>query len=566
MVMKSVQKQPPPVPRRTLRTGKLSVLLSIPIVLILVGAAVVGLPAWYWFGWRIEVGPGEFMPLLQKTGKDIDNSMILADPEFKGPQFEVLKEGRHFKNPYTWSWPKKPLRAIEIPNGKVGILVRRHGNKLAPGEVVAASSDQKGIVREPKTPGRHYINTWAYDIEIKDMVKIEPGHMGVVTLLVGPTAKDAFGFTVADGERGAQPDLLPPGTHPQHSNPSVHRVTSIDVRSHKLDMSGENSIRFPSKYGFDIRVEGTTEWAPVLKKLPELFVKFVDAKDLEETGGIRNIEQKVILPYARSFFRTVGGSYRAVDYITGSTRIVVQNEVEKRLKDACAEEGILIKSVVIKATMPPQQIRKQYERREIARRLKDQYGKEIEMEVGDVVMLGQKPTLGPDGKPILDDGGKQLMTGGKPKLDENGIPISEGGRLKRVIMQRMKDREKKLGLVRETVADEVRAAEQYRAVELTQAQRKFEVATIKLEAAKDKAAAILAQGQAEAAVTVMGHKAEAEGIAAKVNAFETGEKYAEYMLILKLSPGIRQILSNTEGPFAKLFERFSSLEDEKGGK
>jgi len=550
--------------RRTGNRGGFS-RLQVPVIALV--ALVLAVALFVWYGCRIEVGPGEFMPLLRKTGKNITNDMVLAPTaEFKGPQFEILKEGRYFRNPYTWKWPWRPMRATVVPNGQVAILVRKYGEKLPLGAIVARTPTQKGIVLGPLKPGRYYVNTWAYDVEIRDMVKIEPGFMGVVTLRVGRDPKDSNVFVVELGERGVQSDLLKPGTHPEYSNPHVHLVTPIDTRSHKLGMGDKYGIKFPSKYGFDIEVEGMIEWAPDKTKLPELFVKFVDEKDLAESGGINNIEQKVILPFARSFFRTVGGSYRAVDYITGDTRRVVQEEVERRLRDACSAEGILIKSVVIKATKPPQKIRDQYERREIARRLKDRYGKEIEMEIGTVVMVGQKPKLDASGKPVNDEAGKPVMTGGKPKLGPDGKPLREGGRLKRVIFQRKKDREEKFGVIREEIVGKVREAEQYQAVEVTRAQRELEVGKIQLEAAKDKAAAVLAQGKAEAAVTVMAHKAEAEGVRAKVSAFGKGDKYAEYTLIMKLAPGIKEILSNTEGPFAKLFERFISLkkEDEQG--
>ena len=536
--------------------------VGMPLVALLV--LVVAAAGFVWFGCRIEVGPGKLCPLIRKTGKNITNDKVLAPTaEFKGPQYEILKEGRHFRNPYTWWWPRRPLEATLIPNGRVGILVRKHGDPLPSGEVIATKSDQKGIVREPLKPGRHYVNTWAYDIELVDMAKIEPGFMGVVTLRVGEESENPDAFVVERGRRGVQPDLLKPGTHPEYSNPYVHLVTPIDARSHKLEMGDKHKMRFLSKYGFDIEVEGIIEWAPDLKKLPELFVKFVDKQDLEDSGGINNIQQKVILPFARSFFRTVGGSYRAVDYITGTTRIVVQNEVERRLRESCATEGILIRSVVIKATKPPDKIREQYARRENARRLKDRYEKEIEMEIGTVVMVGQKPKLDATGKPVLGREGKPVMVGGKPKLDADNKPVYEGGRLKQVIFQRKKDRESQFGVVREDIAGKVREAEQYRAVEVTKAQKEFEVAKINLDAAKDRAAAVLATGTAEAAVKVMEYQAEAEGVKAKVSAFVSGDKYAEYALIIKLAPGIGEILSNTEGLFATLFERFTTVEKAK---
>jgi hypothetical protein len=549
---------PPPPPGRKPTLGWPVSPRSVGLVVLI--AAVLFVAYFIWFQCRFTVGPGEFCPLLRKTGQDLTNRLVLAPShEFKGPQVEILKEGRHFYNPYRWYWPA-PIPATLVQQGQVGILVRKFGEPLAPGEVVATRPEQKGIVHEPILPGRHYINTWAYEVKFQPMVKIEPGHMGVVTLLVGKQNTDPFAFVVEKGARGTQPYLLPPGTHPKYSNPYVHLVTPIDVRSHKLEMGGANSIWFPSRYGFEIRVDGIIEWAPNPEMLPEVFVKYVDERDLEATGGIRNIEQKIILPFARSFFRTVGGSYRAVDYITGDTRIVVQNEVERRLKEACAAEGVLVKSVVIKATKPPDKIRKQYERRELARRMKDRYLKEIEMEIGTVVMEGQKPKLDKEGKPVLDETGQPVMLGGKPKLDEEGKPVRTGGRLARVIQQRKKDREMQFGDIRQEIAGQIREAEQYQAVEVTKAKREFEVAKIKLEAAKDRAAAVVATGTAEAAVKVMDYEAQAEGVKAKVTAFGTGDKYAEYSLILKLSPGIHDILSNTEGLFAKLFERFITVE------
>ena len=531
----------------------------------LVAAIVLAVPLFWWFGMRIEVDQGDFVVLMKKTGEDITNDDILApDADHKGPQRIILKEGRHFRNPYTWDWTK-PMKATVIPEGKVGIKVRKFGDPLEPGQILASNDNQKGILAAILAPGRYYLNTYAYDVEVVDMVKIEPGYMGVVTLQVGAEAEDPFAFIAGEGERGVQAKLLFPGTHPEYSNRYLHLVTPIDVRSQKFEMKGQYAISFLSLYGFDIMVEGMIEWAPKLEKLPELFVKYVDEKDLEASGGINNIQQKVILPFARSYFRTIGGKYRAVDYITGDTRVVVQNEVEKQLKMTCGVLGIEIKSVVIKSTEPPAQIRDQFQRREIAKRKKEAYEKQIEMQTGTVAMEGQVPKLDADGKEVIDEHGKAVMVGGKPKLDEDGKVVREGGRLTQVIQERKKDRAKQIGEIRGQIVTKIRQAEKYRNVEVTQATRDVTVAKINLEAAKDKAAGVKAEGLADAAVMVMGFMAEAEGVKDKVAAFGTGDKYAVNLLINKLAPGITEILSNTEGSFAKLFERFASLGDGSGG-
>ena len=118
-----------------------------------------------------------------------------------------------------------------------------------------------------------------------------------------------------------------------------------------------------------------------------------------------------------------------------------------------------------------------------------------------------------------------------------------------------------IGKIRESIVTQVRQAEKYRNIQVTQATRDVTVAKINLEAAKDRAAGVKAEGLADAAVMVMDFKAQAEGVKDKVAAFGTGEKYAVNLLINKLAPGISEILSNTEGSFAKLFERFATLGD-----
>ncbi len=517
----------------------------------------------WWFACRIEVGPGQFVPLLKKHGQYLSNEQELApDESYMGPQVKrVLGEGRHFYNPWDYQW-SQPIDATFIRDLQVGVRVRKYGDNLPPGQIIAEKDTEKGILRQVLRPGRHYVNTWAYDVEKHPMVKIKEGFRGVVTLLVGTLPKNPNVFVVAEGQRGTQPYLLDAGTWPKYSNKHIHEVTRIDVRSQKFDYS----VSFLSKFGFDIQVGGTIEWAPQLEKLPEVFVKYVDEADMKRSGGIDNIQRKIILPFARSFFRTVGGEYRAVDFITGSTRIIVQNEVEKRLRTACATEGVDIKSFVISATEPPASIRGQYGKREQARKDLDLYKQEIVTEIGSVILEGAKPKLDAQGKPVIDGRGRPILIGGKPSLDEKGRPARDGGRIRQELQAREKNRQQKLGGVRVQIAQDVREAEQYAAVEATKAEKDLEVTKLMLQAARDQAAQVLAKGMAEAEVMVMRHKAEAEGMRAKVAAFKTGDKYAEYLLITKLSPAIRRILSNTEGPFADLFRRFSTQGSSTGGK
>ena len=157
----------------------------------------VGFGMWYWFVWRVEVPAGDFVKLVHKSGKDLDNNMVIApNSEYKGPQFEILKEGRHFVNPIYWQ-ADRPEKATLIPEQYVGIRVRLFGDPLPEGEYIAWESSQKGILAEPLNPGRYYMNTYEYEIKQYPMTKIEPGQMGVVTLLSGKQPQDPFSFVNA---------------------------------------------------------------------------------------------------------------------------------------------------------------------------------------------------------------------------------------------------------------------------------------------------------------------------------------------------------------------------------
>ena len=95
-------------------------------------AAVAVLSLWVWYGWRIEPDNGRIAILLKKTGKDLPPDAILAPgPEYKGIQEDVLPEGRHFRNPWTWEW--EFAKVVDIPAGKFGVLVRKFGKDLEGG-------------------------------------------------------------------------------------------------------------------------------------------------------------------------------------------------------------------------------------------------------------------------------------------------------------------------------------------------------------------------------------------------------------------------------------------------
>ena len=292
-----------------------------------------GLYFW-WFQTRVQVDPGQYLTILQREGKPLPNEWNLAPgAEYQGLQKDGLLMGRYFLNPYSWWWDQ-PVDQLVVPKGKVAVLTRLYGEPLPPGERIVEDGDEThmGTLKSVLKEGMYPLNPWAYQCELHDVVSIAGGFHGIKTLLVGKQPADPNVFVVKEGECGTQPDLLEPGQYPEFSNPYVWQITTFDTRSQKFDIAAQNVVTFPSVDSFDITLEGTIEWAVDLKMLPETFVKYVDAEDMAKSGGLNNIQEKLILAFARSFSRIVGGRHRAVDFLTGTTKLKVQSEMEARLK------------------------------------------------------------------------------------------------------------------------------------------------------------------------------------------------------------------------------------------
>ena len=112
------------------------------------------------------------------------------------------------------------------------------------------------------------------------------------------------------------------------------------------------------------------------------------------------------------------------------------------------------------------------------------------------------------------------------------------------------------------VVEKTTKAEQEQQVAVTLSEQKLKVAQTQLEAAKDKASAILAKAEADAEVIKFDNAAEAAGLAAQVSAFDgDGAAMARNMLLGKLAPSFRTILGNSEGPLMDLFSEFTKRHD-----
>ena len=466
---------------------------------------------------KIEVGTGEQAVLIRKVGLDLERDMELAPPrkngtdyykgiQTEGPNGGVLLEGRYFYNPYYWSW--EVMKQFVVPGDKIGVRIALSGTDLPAGQILAGPGE-KGIKADVLMPGRYPYNPYAESIELHDVVTVPAGFRGVVTLLSGQEPKDPNVFLVRTQERGVQPVTLEPGIHP--INPYERRVSLVDCRSKRFNLAQESAMDFLSADGFPITLDGAVEFRVMPDQVAEVFVKYNEDDNGDEIDD--EIIKKIITPESRSICRIGGSKLTGVQFISGADRQKFQDDLVTSLTENCKRQGIEILAVAITSIQPPEEIAEPVRLREVAKQELAQFQQEKIQQVSEAQLAVQV---------VLAEQKKRMV-------------------------------EAEQGVVEKTTR-----AEQDQKVAVTLAEQKLKVAATQLEAAKDKASAIVAKAQADADVIRFNNKAELAGLAARVAAFDgDGAARARNTLISKIAPSFQTILSNSEGPLMDLFSQFS---------
>lgn len=508
---------PPPRHRIPSFDGRKRILVALGGVIALVVAGV----GYWWFVQRIEIGADELCILVRKVGTDLpdaaEGQVILypglltklgEDPknpsrDFKGVVYEPLPPGtRHFFDPFLWDRVIRPV--TEIEPDEIGILIRKYGDPLPAGHVVAdKDAAQRGAVRGYLPPGRHNINLLAYDVKRVAPVVIPPGHVGVQVLRSGKPPANPNDWIVQSGETGVQPDVLPPGL--VYNNPFERHIEIVDITRHTLDFRRGESIEFPSKDSFTIKVEATVEYAVRQDKVAYVLVAIGDHPE---------IVTRIILPYMKSLLRIEGSKLEAREFIGGDSRTAFQNTVFEELRRQCWDQGIEISAALLRQIDVPQDI----------------------------------------AGPIAD---RQFADQDIRKY-QSQITVARSEAL-RTVQQEMQKQNQEIGEANRLVVTEVVQAEQEKSVAITDARKRLEVAKLQLEAAKETAAQLVALGKADAEVKMLDYRAKAEPLTDAVSAFGGGDMYAQYFFYQKLAPALKSVLDSTDGPLADIFRSFNDL-------
>ncbi|MFQ5495521.1 MAG: SPFH domain-containing protein, partial [Phycisphaerae bacterium] len=231
-------------------------------------------------------------------------------------------------------------------------------------------------------------------------------------------------------------------------------------------------------------------------------------------GDEDDILDKVILPNARSIARIQGSKLLAREFISGKTRTAFQDRLLGELKRECWQQGIAIKSALVRDIQPPAEIAGLISQRE-------QADQEMERSRNEMEEAKSEAQL--------------------------------------VVQRELRQQNSDLGDARRQVVTVTKEAEQEKVVAVTNANRELAVAKLALESARKQAAAIRSRGQAKANVILFDYKARAEPLARSVKAFGDGAAYAQQFFLQRIAPSIRSILSNTDGPFADIFKEFQTF-------
>ena len=371
-------------------------------------------------------------------------------------------------------------------------------------------------------PGRYPYNPYAEAIELHDPVTIPAGYRGVVTLLARlRRPKNPNRFLVDEGERGVQKKTLDPATY--YLNPYETRVSLVDCRSKRFNLGQATEMDFLSADGFPITLDGAVEFRVLPEQVADVFVKYN-----EDENGDRIDEEiiaKIITPESRSLCRIGGSKLSGGQFISGDDRGRFLNELVKKLTENCKKQGIEILAVAITTIQPPDEI--------------------ADPRPGDSAEVAKQELAAVH----AGDGLQQVS-----------------GRRSSKVQEVLADQKKKLVEAEQAVVEKTTKAELggSKQVAVTLASQKLTVAQTHLEAAKDKASAITAQGGGRrrrrdpVQQQGRGRSHTCTGLAARVAAFDgDGSALARNTLVSKLAPAFRTILSNSEGPIMDLFSQFS---------
>ena len=241
----------------------------------------------------------------------------------RGPQFDLLKPGTYYVNPYMFDVQMD--RVAVIQRGEVAVLVSNVGKEPAGTEADRLSSGQeryvvpsgyRGIQAEVTGPGVYYLNRWAY-----------------IAYIV-PTTNLAVDW--AD-------EAVLSDTGQQEGQPNVQRVQLF------------NPLSVVSRDGFEMKVSVKVIMRVRPDQAPLMVAKI---------GSVQNLIDHVVHPMVDSSFRNQASSTEAMAFM--QDRAIEQEKAEDRAREELEKYHVELVRVLISQIILPKELMDIQTRRVIA--------------------------------------------------------------------------------------------------------------------------------------------------------------------------------------------------------
>ena len=304
----------------------------------------------------VKIPAGKVGVVTAKDGKDLPPGEFLAEPGQKGIWKDVLGPGKYRLNPEGYNVTLAD--AINIPIGYVGVVTSLSGRKAPEGEF--AGPGEKGVRRDILQPGLYYLNPNAYKVDVLEIGlnqvsltgreggqvltknKVEAQNAAMEALannVLSKQAESRLDYMAEQAAAAPQQGRQDKAKRPAAANAEQRGgLSSFDLRQ---------CVEFPSRDGFDIRLDMTVEFELEPGRIAEIMLKY---------GDLPAVVDKIIMPQIQSVSRLKGSSYRAQDFILGEGREKFQTDLKEALTAALGKKDIKVHNSLIRHVEVPEQI------------------------------------------------------------------------------------------------------------------------------------------------------------------------------------------------------------------
>jgi SPFH domain / Band 7 family len=489
---------------------------------------------WYWGVERVEVPPGKILIVVNRWGQDLNPDEIVApDHSHKGVLLEPRREGRHFINPLFQSAISEDL--VEVPRGKCLVLTRLYGTPIPEDRINAgdflARDGERGVVKDVLGQGKHPLNRFAYSWEMIDAVEIKPDEVGVRTLKTGKDPRDLA------GDVRKSPYVVPEGYRGVQEKPvssGTHLINpyveSIVPVNVAMHRVEFTDIDVLSKDGFSLKPHVLVTYKVEPTHAPELYVTLTNKGVLHQNDSTAaEMEQNEVLQKV------------VLPLIRGYVRI----------------EGSKFEARDFFTTTTDPSNAKTHNARE---KLAEDVTEKVKPECQKIGIIIEPITLAQiDSTEDLQELQVQIAdrTRARNTRLKNVEMIAQLKSKQGVLLKEaLKLRETALGDARTELNQEQQKTEGALMAQEAKLKQDLENAQLGLEAAQSDAKATLSRGRVEADLISKKNEAEVSGLKTAIQGFPTAEHYAQYQMNAKLAPALTEIFASDNSDFAKLFAAY----------